>query len=511
MDRAFASLPLNSRAGKPRTRGVTEIRGPYYTPMGKRYLQDILETMGNWVDALKFAGGSFSLMPRPAVKELLDLCHSYQVEVSTGGFIEHVLTLGPQAVNGYIEECKALGFDIIEISSGFITIPTDDWLRLVEKVRKAGLKAKPEVGIQFGAGGASAAAELEAETVRRASLPGFAATTGVPAVNHQFMVAKLLWLAGHCPGVWQQMKRLCLVSDYLTLLLTGQHVSEAGAAGLTGLVAIEPCRWWAEMLDRWEIPTGCLAAIARAGTSLGPITNKAAQRFHLPGACRFVVGCLDQYAGAIGAGNVRPGLVSETTGTVLATVRCTDGLAAAPGPGVFQGPAFAEGLYYQMVFGDVSARYLEWYRQQLPDRPDFEHLAALAAGIAPGADGLRLRTDVPLTTPEQVLAGMAPQHGRGHVVRCIMETVAGALAGQVAALGQGSTPELIRSAGGAARSDLWLQIKADVLGVPVAATECEEPTSLGAAILAEASLAGEEVPAVAQRWVRLKPEVGVRS
>ncbi len=56
--------------------------------------------------------------------------------------------------------------DIIEISSGFITIPTDDWLRLVEKVQKAGLKAKAEVGIQFGAGGATAAAELEAEGTR---------------------------------------------------------------------------------------------------------------------------------------------------------------------------------------------------------------------------------------------------------------------------------------------------------------------------------------------------------
>ncbi len=59
-----------------------------------------------------------------------------------------------------------MGFDILEISSGFITIPVDDWLRLVEKVRKAGLKPKPEVGIQFGAGGATAAAELEAEGTR---------------------------------------------------------------------------------------------------------------------------------------------------------------------------------------------------------------------------------------------------------------------------------------------------------------------------------------------------------
>jgi phosphosulfolactate synthase (CoM biosynthesis protein A) len=134
--------------------------------MGKHYLEDVLETMGSYIDVLKFAGGSFSLMPRKAVKELLDLCHSYNVMVSTGGFIEHVLTQGPEAVNWYVEECKEMGFDIIEISSGFISIPTDDWLRLVEKVQKAGLKAKPEVGIQFGAGGATAEGELAAEGTR---------------------------------------------------------------------------------------------------------------------------------------------------------------------------------------------------------------------------------------------------------------------------------------------------------------------------------------------------------
>ena len=161
--RAFDFLKLNKRQPKPRTTGVTEIRGPYYAPMGKRYLQDILETMGAYVDALKFAGGSFSLMPRQAVKELIDLCHDYGVLVDTGGFMEYVLTQGADAVERYISECKTLEFDIIEISCGFITIPTDDWLRLVEKVKKAGLKPKPEVGIQFGAGGATSAAELEAE------------------------------------------------------------------------------------------------------------------------------------------------------------------------------------------------------------------------------------------------------------------------------------------------------------------------------------------------------------
>ena len=145
-ERAFSFLPLNKRQMKPRTCGVTEIRGPYYTPMGKRYLEDVLETVGTWVDALKFAGGSFSLMPRSTVKELLELCHRHDVLVSTGGFIERVLSFGAEAVERYIRECKDLGFDIIEISSGFISIPTDDWLRMVDALQKAGLKAEDGSG-----------------------------------------------------------------------------------------------------------------------------------------------------------------------------------------------------------------------------------------------------------------------------------------------------------------------------------------------------------------------------
>jgi phosphosulfolactate synthase (CoM biosynthesis protein A) len=165
-ERSFPFLQANQREGKPRKRGLTEIRGPYYSVVGRRYLEDLFETMGAYVDSLKFAGGSFTLMPEQAVRNIVDLCHEHDVLVSTGGFIERVLVQGRDAVRQYVAECKKLGFDIIEISAGFVSISTDDWLRLIELVRQSGLKAKPEVGIQFGAGGATAAAELKAEGTR---------------------------------------------------------------------------------------------------------------------------------------------------------------------------------------------------------------------------------------------------------------------------------------------------------------------------------------------------------
>jgi phosphosulfolactate synthase (CoM biosynthesis protein A) len=77
--------------------------------------------------------------------------------------MEHILTQSDPttAVDRYLKKCKDVGFDVIEISAGFLSIPQDDWLRLVDKVHSAGLTPKPECGIQFGAGGDTESSELE--------------------------------------------------------------------------------------------------------------------------------------------------------------------------------------------------------------------------------------------------------------------------------------------------------------------------------------------------------------
>lgn len=164
-ERAFSFLPINQRQGKPRDRGITEMRGPYYDPIGKRRLLDIFETCGEFVDILKFSGGSFTLMPEKALRELIETCHEHDVLVSTGGYVETVLQRCPDKVGDYLSECKKLGFDIVEISSGFLAISTDDLVRLTEAVVKHDLKAKPEVNVQFGAGGTSSVEELERQGI----------------------------------------------------------------------------------------------------------------------------------------------------------------------------------------------------------------------------------------------------------------------------------------------------------------------------------------------------------
>lgn len=162
-DVSFNFVPRAARPSKPRSIGLTEVRGPYYSTYGTRHLRDVFDVAGQWVDGVKWAGGSFALLPTEQVRAISDLAHEHGAYVSSGGWIETVLRYGDEAVDRYLREAKEVGFDVIEISTGFITIPTSGLLRLIEKVKQAGLKAKPELGIQFGSGGDSTEAELAAE------------------------------------------------------------------------------------------------------------------------------------------------------------------------------------------------------------------------------------------------------------------------------------------------------------------------------------------------------------
>jgi xylulokinase len=336
------------------------------------------------------------------------------------------------------------------------------------------------------------------------TLTAFAAhrdATGVPGLAPEFMVAKLQWIRVHTPEVMNRAARLCLISDFLTRWCTGRHVTEAGAAGLTGLLDIHHLQWIPEAIDRAQVDPAWVPEVARAGTDLGTLRPGVGEILGLPADCRFIVGCLDQYAGAVGAGNVSPGNISETTGTVLATVRCVTE-PRAMGEGIFVGPTAQPGRYYHMCFGDVSAALLEAYHTALPEAPGFAALDQAAAEVAPGAEGLVLDRTLPTPDLHAQCREYARAHPKGTATRAILEAVAYALQDQVAALSAAAAPENIASVGGAARSACWRQIKADVLNCPVQAIDCPEPTSLGAALLAQATLSGVTLEALTQRCVR---------
>ena len=74
---AFGFLPTNTLSPKPRGKGLTEIRGPYYYPVTATYLDELLSDWGAYVDGIKFAGGAFSLMPEERLRLLIDIAHKH--------------------------------------------------------------------------------------------------------------------------------------------------------------------------------------------------------------------------------------------------------------------------------------------------------------------------------------------------------------------------------------------------------------------------------------------------
>lgn len=337
------------------------------------------------------------------------------------------------------------------------------------------------------------------------ALPDYCARSGVPGLSPEFMLAKLHWHQEETPELWERVDRILLISDYLTWRFTGKYVTEAGTAGITGLIDIHTLEWRADALAILALERDSFCGIVRAGTNLGPVTPEAAKSFQLSADCRFVAGCLDQFAGAIGAGSTKPGDVSETTGTVLASVRCADRCEPVAGSAAFWGPSAEPGRYYQMVFGNVSANLLEAYRNALSEPIEFDALGDEAVAV----DGGRLVLPRDLDTPALLdhVRGWAVNEPRGEAVRAIFEGVAAALDEQLDQLCGAARPEELHSVGGAARSKVWMGIKAKALGIPVRAVACPEPTSLGAALLAWHGLTGEPLESLAERCVKLEAAI----
>jgi phosphosulfolactate synthase (CoM biosynthesis protein A) len=157
--RNFSFVDLKQLPPKPRTTGLTEIRGPYYEAFTTEQLKDLLNTWGYYIDGFKFAGGVQALLNAKTVKTFTELAHAHQVYVNTGGFIERIVIQDPKNVDKYLHETQELGFDVIEISSGMFEHPGDfqlkDQVDIVKKVKKMGLKPKPEITIMSGVGGGS--------------------------------------------------------------------------------------------------------------------------------------------------------------------------------------------------------------------------------------------------------------------------------------------------------------------------------------------------------------------
>jgi xylulokinase len=286
-----------------------------------------------------------------------------------------------------------------------------------------------------------------------------------------FTAPKLLWLRRHEPDVYARMRRILLPKDYVLMRLTGEHAIDAADASGTLLFDVRGRRWSDEVVDALEIPPEWLPAVTES-TVHG--------------------GAGDQQAAALGVGVVEPGTLSVVLGTSGVVLAVLPEYRADPRARVHVFCHAVPGIWEAMGVILSAAGALRWFRDALAPDASFEQLVAEAGERPAGAEGLTFlpylageRTPHADPSARAMFEGLSLRHDRGGLVRAVLEGVAYGLRDSLELVrGLGVEAGAGRASGGGARSRLWLEIVASVLGVPLELTEVEEGSAYGAALLA---------------------------
>jgi xylulokinase len=321
-------------------------------------------------------------------------------------------------------------------------------------------------------------AECE-EIEQRLGLDRLIALTGNRALAG-FTAPKLLWMRRHEPDLYGRIARIALPKDYVRLRLTGAHATDVSDASGTLLLDVAARAWSEDMLEALELDPSWLPRVLESPEPSGTVKG-------VPVAA----GGGDQAAGAVGVGVDGPGPVSVALGTSGVVFAALNQFAADPRARVHAFCHAIPGAWHAMGVMLSAAGSLQWLRDTVAPGVPYELLTAAAAEWSAGVEGLLFAPYLagertPHADPDArgAFTGLSIRHDRGALVRAVLEGVAYGLRDSldlVRALG--GDPAVGRVSGGGARSELWLQIVASVLELPLECVAVDEGAAFGAAIL----------------------------
>lgn len=312
-----------------------------------------------------------------------------------------------------------------------------------------------------------------------------------PLIEAIATAPKILWLRENQPELMRRARRFLLLPDYFTYRLTGEAVTDPNTASSTALYAEDARGYHREALEAAAIREEQLARIVPCGRPAARVTSALAAHWGLAPDTLLVAGSNDQYAGALGAGNCRPGILSETSGTCLAIVTLTE-KKLDPAPGLLLGRFPIPRYKFALAYSKTAGVVLDWFRRGFCDNAGFDELNREAEAIPIGARGVSMLPHFdgaisPAPDPKMrgAFAHLTLQHTRADLYRAILEALSFCLFENILFLRErGLALEVIRAIGGGAKNAFWLQMKADVVGLPVEQPEVTEAAVLGAAMLA---------------------------
>lgn len=318
-----------------------------------------------------------------------------------------------------------------------------------------------------------------------------AASTG-NALAVGFTASKLLWLKKHEPENFAKIDSVLLPHDYINFWLTGEKVAEFGDASGTGYFDVRKRCWAGDVIDAIDTSGLLREALPRlidAGETVGRLRSEIATEFGLSEKVIISSGGGDNMMGAIGSGNVSPGVITLSLGT-SGTIYGYSDVPVVDDHGELAAFCSSSGGWLPLVCTMNVTVATELTRNLL--RLDLEAMNENVKASPPGAGGLLLlpyfqgeRTPA-LPEATATLFGMSSSnYTPANVARAAMEGATfGLRYGLDVMIRNGMKPSEIRLTGGGAKSSVWRQLVADVLRCSVVTLENEEAGALGAAIQA---------------------------
>ena len=325
-----------------------------------------------------------------------------------------------------------------------------------------------------------------------------------------FTAPKLLWVAHHEPEVFKRVAKVLLPKAYVRYRLTGEMVEDmSDAAGTLWLDVGRRC-WSETILAATGLGLEHMPRLVEGNQPSAVLSAGFARRWGMADNVVVAGGAGDCAASAIGLGAIAPGDAFLSLGSSGVLFRVTADFAPAPASAVHAFCHALGGLWHQMGVMLSAAASLAWLARILAT-PEAELLAPLGKAVErpspvqflPYLDGER--TPHNDATAAGAFVGLRSASGRDDLVQAVLEGVAYAARDNLAAMsGSGPAIEAVDLVGGGARSELWAQIIADVLGMPVhQVEEGEVGAALGAARLGWLAATGADPVTVCSRPRRL--------
>ncbi len=357
---------------------------------------------------------------------------------------------------------------------------------------------------------------LHAE-VGRAHLIDLVANPALP----NFTLTKLLWVREHQPAVYAKIAHVLCPKDYVRYRLSGTFAMDVQEASGTLLLDVAHRRWSSEVARASGVREEWLPNLFESPEVCAAVSSEGANATGLAAGTPIVAGAGDQGAGAVGMGILEPGSVSVTIGTSGVVFAATALPTKDPLGRLHTFCHAAPGRWHVMGVTQAAGLSLRWLRDLLAPGAAYDVLTSEAAEVPAGSDGLLYtpyllgeRTPHLDSQATAAFVGLQANHGRGHLVRAVLEGVAYSLRDSFTLLDELGIPVRgVRLGGGGARGPLWRQIQADVYAHPCDVLVAEEGGAYGAALLAGVGGGGwpsvEAACATAIRVAgRIEPEPG---